>query len=210
MVVFAACRTADADDTSRTLVYQFTLLDRGQSASTDGRVTAVIQEQDGIRTIDVTEVVDRAARPEEAFTCTLKADVDNIECSDKMAGTDESLTMVQFLNPAFYAPSRLDANDRWHAEMLFQDATIKGDFTVTGRRGDLVTIAAHDEERSTKYAFYRGWETGTLVYDTVARVPQSIDLQTATVLGRNEGETRLTLDLISDSTSSRPKAAPLP
>ena len=193
MAVLVACCAVDATDAPRTLVYQFSVRYRGQLDSTNGHVTAVIREKDGVRAVDVTELVDHSARPEQAFDCTLKAGVSDVECSDKMAGTDESLTMVQFLNPAFYDLSNLDANGRWKTEARFWDETIKGNFAVTRRSGDLLTIGVRDEERDTKEAFLQGWETGTLTYDAEARVRGSMIFETTSLFGTAEGEARLGL-----------------
>ena len=173
----------------------------GNGASS-GQITLVIQDRDGNRTVDVSEFVKGDARPQQPFRCTLEADAEQVKCSDDNAGTDESLTLVQFLSPSLYQPSRAGGSGSWQMRVSLQGTTLEETFAVAGTRGELVTIAVSDREVSDANRLFHGHESGTLVYDAGRAIPESISLETAAMAGIGQNDGRMDLNLISNSAAS--------
>ncbi len=211
----ASVATAHADDAIRTLVYGYSVDTRafpGPQAATGsatGQITvSVVQATaDGGLVVDVTQSVDRAARPLQVIRCAVYGVTTDVVCDQNVGATGQETALLSFLGRNFYDVSRLDAQGHWRAAPRIKNGALDdhGDFTVTGKDGDTVTIAVDQEQRN---GGYRSSVTGTVVYDAAMEIPDSIRLTAGVTSTFGEGDMNVSLTLVSDSMAKTSSPSP--
>jgi hypothetical protein len=144
----------------RHLVYVFTYESRQQGAAPhapgsapDSRYNPNLDDQ-GTITVDVQrEAPDRGLvvlvseqgkyRSASMTTCAVYGDT-AVACDQGKAMNAEEYTVLRFLGPNFFDPTRLDSNQHWSISQRKSGTTVKADYTVTKAENGTMKI---DETR---------------------------------------------------------------
>ncbi len=216
-VVFACTNVgiAHADEAIRTLVYGYSVDTRAfggpqaDTGSATGQITVFVVQAtaDGGLVVDVTQSVDRAARPLQLIRCAVYGLTTDVVCDQNVGATGQETALLTFLGRNFYDASRLDARGHWHAAPRIKNGALADDedFTVTRKDGDAVTIAVDQEQRN---GGYRSSVTGTVVYDAAMEIPDSIHLTAGVTSTFGEGDMNVSLTLVSDSMAKTSSPSP--
>jgi len=205
-LVGANTASAPADAPIRTLVYEYAFDSRSflgsdpGSGSATGQITVEVIEAtaDGGLVVDVTQSVDRAARPLQTIRCALYGATTDVVCDQNVGSTGEETALLTFLGRGFFDMGRLDTKGHWHTSPRIRNGQLTDDedFTVTKTEGDRVTIAVDQEQRNGNF---RSSATGTVVYDAAMDIPDSLRLVAAATNSGGEEDTNVSFALISDS-----------
>ena len=165
----AAAPLAGAAEPLRILVYQYTYEEHTFGASADmsqghvnesnssasdaraGQITVQIVSpaEDGGWVLDITQAIERQARPLQTARCSVYGHTTDIVCEGGLRPTPEELTLLTYLGRFFYESGRIDAAGHWHTSPLVHgQMKIDNDFTVTKTEASVRTLKVSREGSS--------------------------------------------------------------
>jgi hypothetical protein len=155
------------------------------NGATSGTITLdVVQAQapDGSAVFKVVETGFNAGKP---FMCAAYGQTGNVVCNADAPLRPDTLILLRVAGNGFYARSRLDTNKHWRTESPGSNLSEVSDFTVTKTDGALITISMKRRGAQQQPPMDSSID-GTIVYDTAAQIPRSIDV-TMTLQQRGAG-----------------------
>lgn len=178
-------------------------VNEGGSFNTDsrsGRITVLVQKAtpDGGLVVDLTEMVNRADKPLQTIRCAIYGATSDFVCSQDVPVTNEERVLLAYIGRQFFDPTRLDAKNHWSSTPKIKNSAmdITNDYTVTKIDGTTLTIAIDREERN---GGFKSSTSGTMVYDGVLDVPDSVKVAVTAAGTGDQGDMNVKIDLISDS-----------
>ena len=169
------------------------------NGATSGTITLdVVQalSPDGSTVFKVAETGFNSGKP---FTCAAYGETGNVVCDADGPLRPDTLILLRVAGAGFYSQTRLDAHGHWQIASPGKNLSESADFTVTKTNGALLTISMKRHGTQQQPAIESTID-GTVVYDTAAQVPRSIDatmtLQPQTP-GAQPASTRIDIHLLN-------------